>query len=160
MILSCPLINKPQTNKLMFCKALAPFTVFLITLGITQAQDIPQPTPDMATVLFYRPPQFARAAVNFTIRANGEELCRLSNKRYFVAKVKPGKIDFTSVAGGLNIPDKDVFTLELEANKVYYIQGDIKTRFMTDKLVFTEVTESTAKKKLPDMKMDNCMKEQ
>lgn len=117
---------------------------------------LPTPSPDKATVVFYRTPQFARAAVNFTIRANGAELCRLSNKRYFVTKLDPGQVDFTSVAGGLNIPDKDGLSLKLEANKVYYIQGDVKVRFMSDKLLLTEVTESTAEKKLPDMKLDNC----
>ncbi|MBO0947602.1 DUF2846 domain-containing protein [Fibrella forsythiae] len=116
----------------------------------------PEPSKDMATVVFYRPAQFARAAVNFTIRANGTELCRLSNKRYFSAQLKPGKVEFTSNAGGLNIPDKDGLSLDMEANKVYYIQGDVKVRFMSDKLVLTEVTESTAKKKLPEMKPDNC----
>ncbi|MBO0938508.1 DUF2846 domain-containing protein [Fibrella sp. HMF5335] len=118
---------------------------------------IPDPTPDMATVVFYRPAQFSRSGVNFTIRANGAELCRLSNKRYFVSKLKPGQTEFTSVAGGLNIPDKDGLSMKLEANKVYYFQGDVKVRFMSDKLVLTEVTESTAQKKLPDMKPDNCM---
>ncbi|MCR5887502.1 DUF2846 domain-containing protein [Hymenobacter sp. J193] len=117
---------------------------------------LPAPTPDMATVVFYRPPMLAQAGVNFTIRANGAELCRLSNKRYFVVKLKPGETAFTSVAGGLNLPDHDKFDLTLEAGKVYYIQGDVKTRLMTVKMVFTEVTESTYKKKNADLKPDNC----
>lgn len=133
--------------------------LLLFWLGSTSLclAQIPDPSPDMATVVFYRPPQFARAATNFTIRANGTELCRLSNKRYFISKLKPGQVDFTSVAGGLNIPDKDGVSMKLEANKVYYFQGDVKVRFMSDKLVLTEVTESTAQKKLPEMKPDNCM---
>ncbi|MEZ0486283.1 DUF2846 domain-containing protein [Fibrella aquatica] len=130
--------------------------VALLAIASAATAQIPEPTKDMATVVFYRPAQFTRAAVNFTIRANGTELCRLSNKRYFSAQLKPGKVEFTSVAGGLNIPDKDGLSLDLEANKVYFIQGDVKVRFMSDKLIFTEVTESTAKKKLPDMKPDNC----
>jgi|GEM_PF-3355319 len=143
----------------MMRNALYLFTCLLGFSSLSFAQEIPAPTPDMATVVFYRIPQFAGAGNNFTVRANGTELCRLSNKRYFVSKLKPGKVEFTTVAGGLNIPDKEVFSLDLEANKVYYIQGDMKTRLMTQKLVLTEVTESTAKKKLPDMKIDNCMKE-
>ncbi|GAB3826400.1 DUF2846 domain-containing protein [Hymenobacter jeollabukensis] len=117
---------------------------------------VPTPTPDMATVVFYRPPMLAQAATNFTVRANGAELCRLSNKRYFVSKLKPGETAFTSVAGGLNLPDQDKFDMTLEAGKVYYIQGDVKTRLMTVKMVFTEVTESTYKKKNADLKPDNC----
>ena len=137
-----------------------PFTYLIVCLLASSSlciAQIPEPSPDMATVVFYRPPQFSRSGVNFTIRANGTELCRLSNKRYFISRLKPGQVDFTSVAGGLNIPDKDGMSMKLEANKVYYFQGDIKTRFMSDKLVLTEVTESTAQKKLPDMKPDNCM---
>lgn len=117
---------------------------------------LPTATPDMATVVFYRPAMLAQAGTNFTVRANGAELCRLSNKRYFVTKLKPGETAFTSVAGGLNLPDKDEFGMTLEAGKVYYIQGDVKMRLMTVKMVFTEVTESTYKKKNADLKPDNC----
>ncbi|GAB2944634.1 hypothetical protein GCM10027048_06880 [Hymenobacter coalescens] len=117
---------------------------------------VPTPKADMATVVFYRPPMLAQAATNFTVRANGAELCRLSNKRYFVTTLKPGQTAFTSVAGGLNLPDQDKFELNLEPGKVYYIQGDVKTRLMTVKMVFTEVTESTYKKKNADLKPDNC----
>ena len=131
--------------------------VFLLASASVSLAQMPTPSPDMATVVFYRPPQFTRSGVNFTIRANGTELCRLSNKRYFISKLKPGETEFTSVAGGLNIPDKDGLSMKLEANKVYYFQGDVKVRFMSDKLVLTEVTESTAQKKLPEMKPDNCM---
>ncbi|OON71050.1 DUF2846 domain-containing protein [Hymenobacter sp. CRA2] len=117
---------------------------------------VPTPTPEMATVVFYRPPMLAQAGVNFTVRANGAELCRLSNKRYFVSKLKPGETSFTSVAGGLNLPDQDKFDLTLEPGRVYYVQGDVKSRLMTVKMVFTEVTESTYKKKNADLKPDNC----
>ena len=131
-------------------------TCLIGSVSICLAQ-LPEPTKDMATVVFYRPSNIARALVNFTVRANGAELCRLSNNRHFVSKLKPGKTSFTSVAGGLNIPDKEALDLNLEADKVYFVQGDVKVRFFSDKLIFTEVTESTAQKKLPDTKPDNCM---
>ncbi|KAA9333335.1 DUF2846 domain-containing protein [Hymenobacter busanensis] len=131
--------------------------LLLAAAGSSFAQGtVPAPKPDMATVVFYRPAMLAQAATNFTVRANGAELCRLSNKRFFVTTLKPGETSFTSVAGGLNLPDQDKFDLNLEAGKVYYIQGDVKTRLMTVKMVFTEVTESTYKKKNADLKPDNC----
>ncbi|WP_165903786.1 DUF2846 domain-containing protein [Hymenobacter gummosus] len=134
--------------------------LLLAAAGTGYAQGVvPTPTPDMATVVFYRPPMLAQAATNFTVRANGAELCRLSNKRYFVVKLKPGETSFTSVAGGLNLPDQDKFDLTLEPGKVYYVQGDVKTRLMTVKMVFTEVTESTYKKKNAELKPDNCGQE-
>lgn len=112
---------------------------------------------DSATVYFYRGSQFYRAGVNFTIRANGQEICRLSNKRYLVYKTMPGKVSFTSVAGGLNIPDKEKFDLELEAGKSYYVQCDIKTSFVADRMEMTEVMPSTAKNKMEKLAPDNCM---
>ncbi|UYZ62357.1 DUF2846 domain-containing protein [Hymenobacter weizhouensis] len=135
---------------------LLPF-LLAVTAGTATAQtQAITPSPDSATVVFYRPPMFAQAATNFTVRANGAELCRLSNKRYFVVRLKPGPTTFTSVAGGLNLPDKDNLDLKLEPNKVYYVQGDVKNRLMTTAMVFTEVTESTAAKKMTDLKRDNC----
>src|SRR6476661_3246672 len=99
----------------LFCTGL----LMAAAAGTCHAQGpVPTPTPDMATVVFYRPPMLAQAGVNFTIRANGAELCRLSNKRYFVTKLKPGETSFTSVAGGLNLPDQDKFDMTLEAGKV------------------------------------------
>lgn len=59
--------------------------------------------------------------------------------------------------GGLNIPDKEVLELTLEKGKVYYVQCDIKSSFITDRIEMTEVTESTAKKKMVNLKPDNCM---
>lgn len=113
---------------------------------------------DSATVYFYRGSQFYRAGVNFTIRANGEEICRLSNKRYLVYKSLPGKVSFSSVAGGLSIPDKEKFDIELEAGKSYYIQCDVKTSFVADRMEMTEVMPSTAKNKMENLTPDNCMK--
>ena len=136
-------------------KRLGILLALLATTSVCVAQ-LPDPVKDMATVVFYRVPSLTGALVNFTVRANGAELCRLSNNRYFTSQLKPGKVDFTSVAGGLSIPDKEVLSMDLEANKVYYVQGDVKVRVFTGKLIFTEVTESTAKKKLPDIKPDNC----
>ncbi|WP_307143536.1 DUF2846 domain-containing protein [Siphonobacter sp. SORGH_AS_1065] len=112
---------------------------------------------DSAKVVFYRGSQMYRAAMNFTIRANGEEQCRISNKRYFVYSCLPNTVKFTSVMGGLNIPDKEVLELTLEKGKVYYVQCDIKSSFITDRIEMTEVTESTAKKKMVNLKPDNCM---
>jgi hypothetical protein len=124
----------------------------------TQPEAILKRSPDVATFIFYRGGQLFRAFVNFTIRANGEELCRLSNGRFMIYKSKPQKISFTNVAGGLNIPDKEKLEIDAEAGKIYFIQCDIKSNLFTDKMEMSEVTESTAKKKLKNVTADNCMK--
>ena len=82
----------------------------------------------------------------------------MSNKRYLVYKALPGKVSFTSVAGGLNIPDKEKFDIELEAGKSYYIQCDVKTSFVADRLEMTEVMPSTAKNKMEKLTADHCMR--
>ncbi|MEZ0609232.1 DUF2846 domain-containing protein [Fibrella sp. WM1] len=138
-------------------KLIAATLIGCLSLTAALAQELAiQPEKDKAVVVFYRKKQFSGAALNFTIRANGQEICRLSNKRYLIYKTSPGKTEFTTVAGGLNIPDKEKLTLDLQAGKIYYVQGDMITRFFTNKMELSEVTESTAQKNLPEMKPDNC----
>ena len=141
--------------------------IFALTLSAfsTKAQDyasqsdaVFKGSPNVATFIFYRGGAFGQAFVNFTIRANGEELCRLSNGRFMVYKATPQKITFTNVAGGLNIPDKENLEIEAEAGKIYFIQCDVKVNLFTNKMEMSEVTESTAKKKLKNVTADNCMK--
>lgn len=120
------------------------------------AEEYYKSSPENATVVFYRGSQFWRAAVNFTIRVDGEELCRLSNNRFLVYRTTPKTVYFTNVAGGLNIPDKEKLEMKLEAGKVYFVQCDIKSGFVSDRMEMTEVTESTAKRKMNGIKPDNC----
>lgn len=117
---------------------------------------LPSSSPDSATVVFYRGSQLWRALVNFTIRANGVELCRLSNNRYLVYRTVPQKCTFTNVAGGLNIPDKEKLQIDLEGGKVYYVQCDIKSGLFTDRMEMTEVMESTARRKMVGVIPDRC----
>jgi hypothetical protein len=116
------------------------------------------PVPDKATVIIYRRLETNQWTTNFVIRANGEAVCRLSNNRYVVYKTKPGQVDFTTVAGGLQIPDKDLLPLDLQAGKVYFLQADVLTRFGSNKLILSEVTQSTAQRNLPGTLPDRCMK--
>lgn len=141
--------------------------IFALTFNIfsTKAQDYPtqsdevfKGSPDVSTFIFYRGGSFGQAFVNFTIRANGDELCRLSNGRFMVYKTTPQKIIFTNVAGGLNIPDKENLEIDAEAGKVYYIQCDVKVNLFTNRMEMSEVVESTAKKKLNNVTADNCMR--
>jgi hypothetical protein len=136
------------------------FTIAMLFTNVLYAQEfnLKSTSPDSATVIFYRTGQFAGATLNFTIRANGTELCRLSNNRYMTYKTTPGNYTFSNVAGGLNIPDKQVLELDLEKGKVYFVQCDMKMSFFAQRMEMTEVTESTAKRKLNGMPSDNCMK--
>ena len=135
------------------------FIVFISTFSAfaQSAEEYYKPSPESATVVFYRGSQLWRAAVNFTIRANGEELCRLSNNRFLVYRTPPKTVNFSNVAGGLNIPSKEKLEMQLEAGKVYYVQCDIKSGLFADRMEMTEVTESTAKRKMEGVKPDNCI---
>ncbi len=112
---------------------------------------------DPVTVYFYRGKQFTSALQNFVLKADGKEICRLSVKRYVVYKGQPGKVAFSAVEGGLVIPKKEMLELDLEAGKSYYVQCDVKTGLLTARMEMTEVTESTAKKKMEGLEADNCM---
>lgn len=136
--------------------------IFLLLLAIQpEADSISRTEPariaDPATVYFYRGKQFGSALQNFVLKADGKEICRLSVKRYVVYKGQPGKVAFSAVEGGLAIPKKEMLELELEAGKSYYVQCDVKTGLVTTRMEMTEVTESTAKKKMEGLEADNCM---
>jgi hypothetical protein len=141
-------------------KKIFTLSAIMLLANVIYAQEftLKSTSPDSATVIFYRGGQLWRALVNFTIRANGTELCRLSNNRYMVYKTAPQKCTFTNVAGGLNIPDKEKLEIDLEGGKMYFVQCDIKSGLFTDRMEMTEVTESTAKRKLAGALPDNCMK--
>ena len=141
-------------------KKLFIFSAVMLFTNVIYGQEftLKSTSADSATVIFYRGGQLWRALVNFTIRANGQELCRLSNNRYVVYKSAPQKCTFTNVAGGLNIPDKEKLEIELEGGKMYFVQCDIKSGLFTDRMEMTEVTESSAKRKLAGTSPDNCMK--
>jgi Protein of unknown function (DUF2846) len=141
-------------------KKILTLSIIMLLANVVYGQEftLKSTSPDSATVIFYRGGQLWRALVNFTIRANGVELCRLSNKRYMVYKTTPQKCTFTNVAGGLSIPDKEKLEIDLEGGKMYFVQCDVKSGFITDRMEMTEVTESTAKRKLAGTLPDNCMK--
>jgi hypothetical protein len=141
-------------------KKILTLSVIMLLANVVYGQEftLKSTSPDSATVIFYRGGQFAGATINFTIRANGIELCRLSNNRYMIYKTAPKKCIFTNVAGGLNIPDKESLEMDLEGGKMYFVQCDLKVSFFAQRMEMTEVTESTAKRKLAGTLPDNCMK--
>lgn len=148
------------TMKKLLSIALLPLVAVLLA---AQPHDGPKGTPtttlaaDSATVYFYRGKQFSASLVNYVLLANDKEICRLSVKRYVMYKAVPGKVYFTSREGGLAIPKREQLELDLEAGKSYYVQCDVKTGLITTRMEMTEVTESTAKKKMDGLQPDNCM---
>lgn len=111
----------------------------------------------MATLVFYRSGQFFGSGVNFNVFVNGEKICKLSNNKYLLYKVKPGKTEVGTGTAGLNLAKKQGLSLDTEAGGIYYVQCDMKQSLIANRLELTEVTKSTAEKKMGGMSPDNCM---
>lgn len=114
-------------------------------------------TADFATVYIYRGGQFFGSAINYSIFANGEKICKLSNNRYIEYKAKPGKLSLTALRGGIEVFKRETgLDLEVENGKKYYVRGDQKSSITRTRLELSEVTESTAKRDMTSMSLDNC----
>ncbi|GAB4027170.1 DUF2846 domain-containing protein [Spirosoma koreense] len=140
-------------------------TTFLFTLlvssllGTAFRSDslIAPPTDDFATVYVYRGGQFLGSGINYSIFANGEKICKLSNNRFLEYKVKPGKLALTARNGGVEVFKKETgLDLDVEAGKKYFVRGDIKSSITRARLELSEVTENTAKRDMSGMTVDNC----
>lgn len=115
------------------------------------------PSADFATVFVYRGGQFFGATLNYSIYANGQKICKLSNNRYLEYKAKPGKLALTAQRGGLEVFKRETgVDLDVEAGKTYYIRGDQKSSVTRTRLEMSEVTENTAKRDMKDMTVDLC----
>ncbi|MFD2571513.1 DUF2846 domain-containing protein [Spirosoma soli] len=114
-------------------------------------------SPDYATVYIYRGGQFFGSGLNYSIFANGEKICKLSNNRYIEYKAKPGKLSLTAQRGGIEVFKRETgLDLDVEAGKKYYVRGDQKSSITRTRLEMSEVTENTAKRDMAEMTVDNC----
>lgn len=112
---------------------------------------------EMATVFIYRVGQFGAAAANWSIWADETKICKLSNNKFIMHQVKPGKHVYSAKVGGVGILKKETeIELETEAGETYYIACNVKTSFTRARLELIEVTKSTATKQMAKMSQDNC----
>lgn len=112
---------------------------------------------DEATVYIYRGGQFFAAAINYSIYANGEKICKLSNNKYIEYSAKPGKLSLTALRGGVEVFKRETgIDLDVEAGKKYYVKGEVKSSIMRTRLELSEVTENTAKRDMNGLTVDNC----
>ena len=112
---------------------------------------------DVATLIIYRGGQAFGLGMNYSIFVNGQKICKLSNNRYIEYKAKPGKIALTAKRGGVEVFKRETgLDLDAKAGTTYYVQGDVKSSLTRTRLELSEVTESTAKRDMKDMGVDNC----
>jgi hypothetical protein len=115
------------------------------------------PADDMATVYIYRVGQFNAAAANWAIFADEQKICKLSNNKFIMQKVKPGKHVYTAKIGGIGLLKKETeIEIEAEAGKSYYIACNVKQSITRSRLELLEVTKSSADKQMAKMSLDNC----
>jgi hypothetical protein len=114
-------------------------------------------TADSATVYVYRKGQFSGATANWAVFLNGEKVCKLSNNKYIILKVAPGKHKISSKIGGVEVFKKETeIEIEATAGGSFYVACNIKSSVMRSRLELTEVTKSTATKQMEGMSVDNC----
>lgn len=143
-------------------KSILTFFALSLFLAIT-ASFKPSPSPrvnkadETATVYIFRGGQFVGALANWSIYANGEKICKLSNNKYIKETVKPGKIIYTAKLGGMSVMKKKTeVEINAEAGKSYYIMCNVKQSITRARMEMVEVTESTAKRLMVKMDEDNC----
>ena len=112
---------------------------------------------ETATIYIYRVGQFNGAAANWSIWADGQKVCKISNNKFLKLELPAGKHEFDAKVGGVGILKKETnVEIDAESGKSYYIACNIKTSFTRARLELIEVTKSTADKQMVNMSLDNC----
>lgn len=132
-------------------------TITIATVLFSFSHSAKHDDAEMATVYIYRVGQFNAAAANWSIFADGEKICKLSNNKYIKHQVKPGAHEYNAKVGGVEIFKKETgITIDTEAGKSYYIACNVKSSITRARLELLEVTKSTAEKQMAKMSLDNC----
>ena len=110
---------------------LAPLTlillVFITACGSVrtgqQYSSVSAPSPNMATIYFYRPQNSPGGAVGVDIRDNGIDIGNLQDGTYFIYHANPGEHSFTATT---DTTSSQNFTLQSGAT--YYIKASVVPR--------------------------------
>src|SRR5690348_5372300 len=94
-------------------------------IAATQLENVQKSqTNDSAAVYVYRYRQFVGSALSPSVYCDENELARMENGRFFVAKLSPGKHTFRSNDRQAGIE------VELKSGQEYYIRVEIATGMM------------------------------
>ncbi|MBC8154861.1 MAG: DUF2846 domain-containing protein [Bacteroidetes bacterium] len=146
-------MNNATMNRTSTCLTTA---LWLSLTAFRHAPTPPVPAPP-ATVYIYRGGEFFAGGLNYSIFANGEKICKLSNSRYLTYQAPPGTVRLTAQRGGVEVFKRETeLTLPVESGKRYYVRCDVKSSVMRTRLEMAEVTETTGRRDLETLKPDNC----
>jgi len=109
-----------------------------------------------AKVVLYRPSKLFSFGINYGIYHEGQELCRLSNRRYLVTTVPAGIVTLRShVVGYGFIKRERVLRFPAQAGETYYVQAN--PLYFADALDMAVVPADYAKDRLRRItKPDHC----
>ncbi|MGZ8557078.1 MAG: DUF2846 domain-containing protein [Chitinophagaceae bacterium] len=105
----------------------------------------------------YRVGQFSGAAANWAVFLDDEKKCKLSNNKYMLLAVTPGKHKISAKVGGASLLKKETeVEIDAEAGGSYYIACNVKQSITRARLELIEVTKGTANKQMEKMSLDKC----
>jgi hypothetical protein len=109
----------------------AAFALAILTPFTASSQDSATPAATTSanatngTVVFFREKKFAGAGVNYKVRENGVELCKLKSGTFCTVQVPIGKHEYE-----VHSEAKDLLTLEVESGETYYVVGAVSLGFL------------------------------
>jgi hypothetical protein len=101
--------------------------------------EIPQADPDKGLVIFYRVKVFKGGAVRFNVQHSDGVIGTLTNGSVLHTYLEPGQHTFWS-----QVISQDSITLNVEAGKIYYVEGKTQLGIYAGRPKFTQVSESKA----------------
>ena len=111
-----------------------------------------KPSPDSSTIVFFRGNLLWRKIINFNIKVDDKNICKIRNNRYFIYKTQPHKAVLSNVSSSLSISNKQALEVDLKAGKIYYIQCCVDCGIFTEPMVMLQVEEQVALKRLENIK--------
>ena len=88
-----------------------------------QSSAVSGPSPNLATVYFYRPHSSPGAAVGVDIKDNGIDIGTLQDGTYFVYHTNPGQHALTATTDTASTQN-----FKLQAGAIYYIEAAVVSR--------------------------------
>lgn len=138
-------------------KLLSLFILCSIVVSSEAQTTTAAPATPTAKVYFMRSTGFTGSAQGFTVFIDDSVVCKLNNKRYSIHEVAPGTHRFSVQFAGKNSKDKaERIEINTEGGKTYYIQLIFQNGMIKNNLYCQEVTESSAKTILGNLKEDSC----
>jgi hypothetical protein len=131
---------------------LLPASLFAFTISASALAQ----SPAVATVVLYRPFKVFGIGINYGIYHEGQEVCRLSNRRYLVMTVPTGMVTLRSHVVGYGFIKRDrILKFPAQPGAVYYVQTN--PQYLADVLDMAIVPAEYAKGRLQRIpKPDHC----